>query len=251
MYNLFCHIFLIFVHLFSGYGHSVPQTISGQIFCMLYASIGIPLNLTMFQAIGERMGVFMSYILRRTKRSLGMKSTEVNLIHLVAFGLMIWFTFLCTGAAVFCYYEAWNFFRSLYYFFVTLTTIGFGDMVALQDVNRKYPGNNGYDNQSLYVALTMFLIYIGLTIASSVINLLVMRLMELQQPKRRRRNVSWKNGTKCKHCKTHKSTACVEEVSNNVMDNHSVMILQNFEEELEFMSYRQVHHDNSIAEPPY
>ena len=219
---------------------------------MLYACIGIPLNLTMFQAIGERMGVFMSCILRRAKRGLGMKSTEVNLIHLVAFGLFIWFSFLCTGAAVFCYYEAWNFFRSLYYFFVTLTTIGFGDMVALQDVNRKYPGNNGYDNQNLYVALTMILIYIGLTIASSVINLLVMRLMELQQPKRRRRNVSWKNGTKCKHCKTHsKSTACVEEISNNVMENHSIMILQNFEEELEFTSYRQVHHDNSIAEPPY
>jgi len=212
---------------------------------MIYACIGIPLNVTMFQAIGERMGVFMSYTLRRTKRCMGMKSTEVNLIHLVAFGMIIWFAFLCVGAAVFSHYETWNFFRSLYYFFVTLTTIGFGELVALQEVNKKHPDNNAYYNKNLYVALTMILIYIGLTIASSVINLLVMRLMELQQPKRKRRNVSWKNGTRCKHCKSNKASACTaEEATNSVMENHSVMVLQNFEEELEFTSYRQVHENN-------
>jgi len=235
------------VVFFSGYGHSVPQTISGQIFCMIYACIGIPLNVTMFQAIGERMGVFMSYTLRRTKRCMGMKSTEVNLIHLVAFGMIIWFAFLCVGAAVFSHYETWNFFRSLYYFFVTLTTIGFGELVALQEVNKKHPDNNAYYNKNLYVALTMILIYIGLTIASSVINLLVMRLMELQQPKRKRRNVSWKNGTRCKHCKSNKASACTaEEATNSVMENHSVMVLQNFEEELEFTSYRQVQENNLL-----
>lgn len=38
-----------------GYGHSTPSTVSGKIFTMCYAAIGIPLGLVMFQSIGERV----------------------------------------------------------------------------------------------------------------------------------------------------------------------------------------------------
>lgn len=218
-----------------GYGHSVPQTYQGKIFCMLYAMIGIPLNLTMFQAIGERMGVLMSVLLRKLKRGLGLKHTDVSLIQLVAVGLLIWTTFLLAGAAMFTHYESWDFFHSLYYFFVTLTTIGFGDMVALQEIEMLS------ERKTLYIAATMIMIYTGLTIASSVINLLVMRLMELQQPKRKRRNVSWKNGPRCSQCQHRKlTTSGQEETHAETTDSESIMILHNFEEELSFTSYRQI-----------
>lgn len=39
---------------------------------------------------------------------------------------------LMAGAAVFSRYEGWSYMDSFYYSFVTLTTIGFGDFVALQ-----------------------------------------------------------------------------------------------------------------------
>lgn len=202
-----------------GYGHSVPQTMSGQIFCMIYACIGIPLNLTMFQALGERMGVLMSHLLRKLKRRMGMKNTDVSLIHLVILGLVIWCAFLAAGAAMFTHYERWDFFQSLYYFFVTLTTIGFGDMVALQEINRDHPSNGALNSKHLYVASTMIMIYIGLTIASSVINLLVMRLMELQQPKRKRKNISWKSGPRCTHCKHKNLSTCNEDTNNAIVEN--------------------------------
>lgn len=38
-----------------GYGHSTPSTVSGKLFTMFYAMIGIPLGLVMFQSIGERV----------------------------------------------------------------------------------------------------------------------------------------------------------------------------------------------------
>ncbi|XP_065671248.1 potassium channel subfamily K member 9 [Hydra vulgaris] len=220
-----------------GYGHSVPQTVSGQIFCMLYAIIGIPLNLTMFQAIGERMGVLMTSLLRRSKRILGIKNKDVTLIELVAFGLIIWTVFLCGGAAMFSRYERWGFFRSMYYFFVTLTTIGFGDFVALQDVNN--PGTRGFQSKTLYITSTLIMIYVGLAIASSVINLLVIRLMELQQPKRRKKNLSWKSGPRCDKCRSTNG-GCKSQENVNLIENHAVTILNNFEDELVFRSYKQL-----------
>ena len=38
--------------------------------------------------------------------------------------------FIFFPAVLFCYFENWSYEKSVYYAFVTLTTIGFGDLVA-------------------------------------------------------------------------------------------------------------------------
>ena len=38
--------------IYLGYGHSTPKTPGGKIFTMIYATIGIPLGLIMFNSIG-------------------------------------------------------------------------------------------------------------------------------------------------------------------------------------------------------
>ena len=46
---LFVRFFIFFI---LGYGHSTPKTPGGKIFTMIYATIGIPLGLVMFNSIG-------------------------------------------------------------------------------------------------------------------------------------------------------------------------------------------------------
>lgn len=70
---------LHFSHL-AGYGHSTPATVAGRSFCMIYALIGIPLGLVMFQSIGERLNTFVGSALRYTKGCFKARNPEVSVL---------------------------------------------------------------------------------------------------------------------------------------------------------------------------
>ncbi|VVC88386.1 unnamed protein product [Leptidea sinapis] len=80
--------------------------------------------------------------------------------------------FQSIGAAVFSRYEGWSYFDSFYYCFVTLTTIGFGDYVALQN-------DQALTSKPGYVALSLVFILFGLAVVAASINLLVLRFMTM------------------------------------------------------------------------
>uniref|UniRef100_A0A4W6EJR5 Potassium channel, subfamily K, member 15 n=1 Tax=Lates calcarifer TaxID=8187 RepID=A0A4W6EJR5_LATCA len=125
-----------------GYGHAAPGTDAGKVFCMFYAVLGIPLTLVMFQSLGERMNTFVRYLLHKAKQCMGFRRTEVSMENMVLVGFLSCIGTLCVGAAAFSHFEGWSFFHAYYYCFITLTTIGFGDFVALQkkeDLQEKTP----------------------------------------------------------------------------------------------------------------
>ncbi|KAF5308152.1 hypothetical protein FQR65_LT06332 [Abscondita terminalis] len=155
-----------------GYGHSTPVTAGGKAFCMGYAMVGIPLGLVMFQSIGERLNKFASVVIKQMKKYLHCKRVEATEMNLMLATGILSSIIITTGAAVFSRYEGWTYFDSFYYCFVTLTTIGFGDYVALQNDNalQKKPG---------YVALSLIFILFGLAVVAASINLLVLRFMTM------------------------------------------------------------------------
>ena len=57
---------------------------------------------------------------------------KVNQTELVCVGGALAVLVITCGAALFTHYESWSYFDSIYYCVITLTTIGFGDYVALQ-----------------------------------------------------------------------------------------------------------------------
>ncbi|XP_059609996.1 two pore potassium channel protein sup-9 [Phlebotomus argentipes] len=155
-----------------GYGHSTPVTIGGKAFCMAYAMVGIPLGLVMFQSIGERLNKFASVVIRRFKRYMRCKETEATEMNLMMATGFLSSIIITTGAAVFSRYEGWSYFESFYYCFITLTTIGFGDYVALQN-------DSALQNKPGYVALSLVFILFGLAVVAASINLLVLRFMTM------------------------------------------------------------------------
>lgn len=137
---------------------------------MFYAVLGIPLTLVMFQSLGERINTFVRYLLRRAKRGLGLQKSEVSMGNMVLVGLLSCTCTLCVGAATFSHFEDWSFFDAYYYCFVTLTTIGLGDFVALQK-------NNTLQEQTPYVAFSFMYILVGLTVIGAFLNLVVLRFL--------------------------------------------------------------------------
>ncbi|XP_076234143.1 TWIK-related acid-sensitive K[+] channel 7 [Calliopsis andreniformis] len=162
-----------------GYGHSTPVTIGGKAFCMVYAMVGIPLGLVMFQSIGERLNKFASVVIKRAKTYLRCQKTEATELNLMFATGLLSSIIITTGAAVFSRYEGWSYFDSFYYCFVTLTTIGFGDYVALQN-------DHALSNKPGYVALSLVFILFGLAVVAASINLLVLRFMTMNTGDARR-----------------------------------------------------------------
>uniref|UniRef100_A0A1B0CQ52 Potassium channel domain-containing protein n=2 Tax=Lutzomyia longipalpis TaxID=7200 RepID=A0A1B0CQ52_LUTLO len=155
-----------------GYGHSTPVTIGGRAFCMGYAMVGIPLGLVMFQSIGERLNKFASVVIRRFKRYLRCKETEANRNESHdGHGIPLVHHHHNRGSCVQSL-RGWSYFESFYYCFITLTTIGFGDYVALQN-------DSALINKPGYVALSLVFILFGLAVVAASINLLVLRFMTM------------------------------------------------------------------------
>ncbi|MBZ3870712.1 Potassium channel subfamily K member 9 [Sciurus carolinensis] len=162
-----------------GYGHAAPGTDAGKAFCMFYAVLGIPLTLVMFQSLGERMNTFVRYLLKRIKKCCGMRNTEVSMENMVTVGFFSCMGTLCIGAAAFSQCEEWSFFHAYYYCFITLTTIGFGDYVALQT-------KGALQRKPFYVAFSFMYILVGLTVIGAFLNLVVLRFLTMNGDEERR-----------------------------------------------------------------
>ncbi|KAM8719602.1 hypothetical protein ACLKA7_005783 [Drosophila subpalustris] len=118
-----------------GYGNISPTTFAGRMIMIAYSVIGIPVNGILFAGLGEFFGKTFEAIYRRYKKykmstndhyvppQLGLITTVV--IALIP-GIAL---FLLLPAWVFTYFESWPYSISLYYSYVTTTTIGFGDFV--------------------------------------------------------------------------------------------------------------------------
>lgn len=125
------------VSLSTGYGHIVPVTAWGRIFCIVYALFGIPLTCVVFKSVGTNINLVITNIISTVrKRFLRSKSQHLKSAEsaLVAVFLDI-FALLLISLVAFFRRKEWTYLESFYFCFITFSTIGLGDFLPFEDTN--------------------------------------------------------------------------------------------------------------------
>lgn len=119
---------------------------------------------TLAQHINEWISRALTYcderVLKRKPARIGIKSAAITLVT----SIMMILTIALFG----CYLEGWRYLDGIYFGFITLTTIGFGDFVPLHPSPNVDP--EGYPAHVLVFTIMSILYFtIGLAIVSSVL----------------------------------------------------------------------------------
>ncbi|XP_046985563.1 potassium channel subfamily K member 1-like [Schistocerca americana] len=141
-----------------GYGHVTPLSKGGKVFCMIYAMLGIPLTLVLLTALVERLMVPTTVLLQTLNSRLGhlYQPFNIRLLHLAIVVTVLVAFFMMLPASVFAALEPeWDFLDSLYYCFISLTTVGLGDYIPGDSPNQAY--------RPLYKVATTGYLLAGLT----------------------------------------------------------------------------------------
>lgn len=164
----------VFTFNLEGYGNIAPKTSAGRVFCIFYGLFGVPLCLTWISELGKFFGgrakhlgqyltkkgfslvrwyvLYFPSCLGKTFASLCGITKPLTWSDVFFFLFQRKAQFTCTAIFllwgvlvhlvlppfVFMSQEGWTYIEGLYFSFVTLTTIGFGDLVAGK-LGNKYP----------------------------------------------------------------------------------------------------------------
>uniref|UniRef100_A0A3Q4BFR0 Potassium channel subfamily K member n=1 Tax=Mola mola TaxID=94237 RepID=A0A3Q4BFR0_MOLML len=169
----------------TGYGHTVPLSDGGKAFCIFYSLFGIPVTLFFLSVAVQRIMVLVtrrpiSYLHRRW----AMSKSKLAAIHATCLAIVTASLFILVPAWVFTSLESdWDFLESLYFCFMSLTTIGLGDYVPGQTHTQDSP------HPQLYrLAITLYLL-LGLVCVLVVLE----TCCELPQMKRLARRFNHEN----------------------------------------------------------
>uniref|UniRef100_T1HER3 Ion_trans_2 domain-containing protein n=1 Tax=Rhodnius prolixus TaxID=13249 RepID=T1HER3_RHOPR len=156
------------------YGSSTPQTPSGQVAVIVYGFIGCSGGILFFNLFLERLISLLALLLghlhvRQLKKAGKELDEEDPLddwkpnVYLVLLCLVVGSVTVALAASfLYTTYEGWTFIESLYFCFVSFSTIGFGDYVATQQTN--------YPNYVLYRIGNFLLVTIGCCFIYSLFN---------------------------------------------------------------------------------
>uniref|UniRef100_A0AAY4CPS7 Potassium channel subfamily K member 4 n=1 Tax=Denticeps clupeoides TaxID=299321 RepID=A0AAY4CPS7_9TELE len=116
-----------------GFGNLSPKTEGGQLFCIFYALIGIPMFGILLAGVGDQLGTMLRRAVGKIETLFlrkGVKPTSVRIISAIFSILIGCLIFLGVPTLVFQEVEQWSLLEAGYFVVITLTTVGFGDYVA-------------------------------------------------------------------------------------------------------------------------
>ena len=196
-------LFVMTIFTTIGYGHIAPVTSEGQIVCICYAIIGIPLFLMflsrmssvlgdMFRFLYSRVCCFFCYRRRMKKKEEEKKKNvndeleaeKENKVQVIdddemkeegqeeeekvtvplTITMIVFTLYIIIGALIFSNFEDWPLVAAGYFCFITLSTIGFGDYV---------PGQKEDDQNATFKLITgCIYLLIGMAILAMCFDLM-------------------------------------------------------------------------------
>uniref|UniRef100_A0A2K6WHJ1 Potassium channel domain-containing protein n=1 Tax=Onchocerca volvulus TaxID=6282 RepID=A0A2K6WHJ1_ONCVO len=165
-----------------GYGNLVPLTVQGRMFCIIYALFGVPLILITVADMGkflsenivwlyakyaqakkiytEKKTVCIASVIDEVNRAVEDELFQIGLREYISIPMLlivgILLGYITIGAVLLASWEHWDFFSGFYFSFITMTTVGFGDIVPIRQE---------------YFLLDLLYIVVGLAITTMCIDL--------------------------------------------------------------------------------
>uniref|UniRef100_A0A914CKS2 Potassium channel domain-containing protein n=1 Tax=Acrobeloides nanus TaxID=290746 RepID=A0A914CKS2_9BILA len=148
-----------------GYGNISCKTTGGRLASIIYGIIGIPLLLTLPSLPASDYNES-----NMSPRSRAEEDEDVKRDPPMAAALIVTFGWIFLTSACFSVWEDWDYFTSVYFCFISLLTIGFGDIS---------PANPQYSMLTFVVVIVgLALVTVCINVAQEKIAQLYMRMLE-------------------------------------------------------------------------
>ncbi|KAJ7996753.1 hypothetical protein DPEC_G00240290 [Dallia pectoralis] len=162
-----------------GFGNISPKTEGGQLFCIFYALVGIPLFGILLAGVGDHLGTGLRKAILKIEFILSKWKVSPTIVRVISAVLSILLgvaLFVAVPTLVFKEVEKWSLLEASYFVVITLTTVGFGDYVAGDG------GDGGRDHW--YKPLVWFWILLGLAYFASILSMIANWLRVLSKKTR-------------------------------------------------------------------
>ncbi|XP_011791406.1 PREDICTED: potassium channel subfamily K member 12 [Colobus angolensis palliatus] len=169
----------------SSFGMTTPATVGGKAFLIAYGLFGCAGTILFFNLFLERIISLLAFIMRacrerQLRRSGLLPATfrrgsalseadslagwKPSVYHVLLILGLFAVLLSCCASAMYTSVEGWDYVDSLYFCFVTFSTIGFGDLVSSQHA--------AYRNQGLYRLGNFLFILLGVCCIYSLFNVI-------------------------------------------------------------------------------
>ena len=176
----------------AGYGYITPRTPAGQILCLVVSLFGIPITLLTLKSIGELISKGVSKILTKFEKKVLNRSEAKHVktkSAIILFALVV-LLIVVNQLAIITHLD-WTLVEGVYFWFITFSTIGFGDYVLrppqrIKQLFADISANKSVNQENTHLSvetksaslkgrrfLFMFYYILSLCIVSSVINSII------------------------------------------------------------------------------
>lgn len=145
-----------------GYGNITPVTNGGRVLCIVFAFFGIPINILFLQSVGKSLREVEKFLITEFEKRCLKRNEEPKFLNekCSLCAVVFFFTLLLFSAAVQQKIDEWTFLEGFYAYFITFTTVGFGDLI---------PGGSPTESPVRNTVVRIVFIILGLAAMSNVL----------------------------------------------------------------------------------